>query len=416
MRETRQEPPARWVLIGTPVHAGIAMGIGAPLYLPTPGMPIWLDPRLFAQDEEEWLAIEYKMPAEPVEVVAMVHRLDDVPPLLAPYVRVVGWVVEQEPVPPLPSVPIVQVPRLPRILPPESLTIIDGNAGMVYIKPSVQTLNRYQAQLLRVATHTRFYLETEHLLVRTWDGRELPVGALLQGWDAVGEAIQYGADFVVVASHNPPADPVALGQVLGGKPLWWIAPADSLWEETVLPSLWKWSASIRLTCLLEQPSSLAPAQVEDWWHDMERARELLRREHQPLGQLEVGLAIRWCQPRAKPPPDAKSPRIKTLCWFQLDLGRRTTVEALLAQQVWAIRHGKLRALTLSEPKPLNLAVALGMQPHALLTRPEHVQRTKQQVALLGVDECHHWLLQRLSAWDEQALASQPETWLAMRTG
>lgn len=416
MRETRQEPPARWVLMGAPIRPGIAMGIGAPLYLPTPGMPIWLDPRLFARDEEEWLAIEYKMPTEPVEVIAMVHRLDDVPPLLAPYVRVVGWVVEQEPAPPLPSVPIVQVRRLPRILPPEPLTIIDGNAGVVYIEPSVQTLNRYQTQLLRVATHTRFYLETEHLPVRTWDGRELPIGAWVQRWEMVAEAVQHGADFVAVACDEPPTDIAALGQTLGGKSLWWIAPVDLLRGEPILTSLWRWSAAVRLTCLLTQPSSMAPAEVEEWWQEMEMACDALKREHQPIGSLEIGLAIRWRQPRAKPPQDAKSPQVKTLCWFQIDLGRRQTAEALLAQQRWAIRYGKRRALVLKDTEPVDLAVALGMQPHALLTPPEQVQRAKQQIALLGTDECRHWLLRRLQAWDDPDLAAHPREWLALRTG
>ncbi|GBC93391.1 hypothetical protein HRbin15_01882 [bacterium HR15] len=416
MREIRQEPPARWVLIGTPIRPGIAMGIGAPLYLPTPGTPVWLDPRLFAQDEEERLAIEYKMPTEPVEVIALVQRLDDMPPLLAPYVRVVGWVVEQEPTPPLPSGPIVQVPRLPRILPPEPLTIIDGNAGVVYIEPSVQTLNRYQAQLLRMATHTRFYIETEHLPTRTWDGHELLIGAWVPQWEMVAEAVQYGADFVAVVNDNPPIDAVALTQALGGKPLWWIASADALGEESVLPSLWKWSVAIHLTCLLIQPSSRAPLQVEDWWRAMDTARDALKREHQPLGQLEVGLAIQWQQSRVKPPPDAKSPLVKTLCWFQIDLQQRPIVEALLAQQTWAIRQGKRRALVLNNVDPVNLATALGMQPHALLTIPKQVQHVKHRAALLGFDECHHWLLHRLQAWDDPNIVAQPNAWLMMRTG
>ncbi len=416
MRETRQEPPARWVLMGTPVRPGIAMGIGAPLYLPTPGLPVWLDPRLFAQDEDEWLAIEYRMPTEPVEVVAFVHRLDDVPPLLAPYVRVVGWVVEQEPSPPLPDVPIVQVARLPRILPPEPLTIIDGNAGVVYIEPSVQTLNRYQTQLLRVATHTRFYLETEHLPTHTWDGRELSIGAWVPHWKAVVEAVQQGADFVAVVNTQPPENVVALGQALGGKPLWWIVPVESLWEASILASLWKWSATIRLTCLLEQPSNAAPVQLERWWAEMEAMREALKQEHLPIGQLEIGLAIRWRQPRAKPPPDAKSAQIKILCWFHADLSHARTVDALLTQQTWAIRHGKQRALMLRDTEPLSLAVALGLQPHALLTHPEQVQNTKKQAALLSLDECRHWLIQRLQAWHDPNLIAQPEAWLALRSG
>ncbi len=416
MRETRQEPPAKWVLMGVPVRPGIAMGLGAPLYLPTPGTPAWLDPRLFAANEEEWLAIEYRMPTEPLEVIAFVHRLDDVPPLLAPNVRVVGWVVEQEPSPPLPGVPIVQVARLPRILPPEPLTIIDANAGIVYIEPSAQTLNRYQAQLLRVASQTRFYLEMEHLPSRTWDNRELPVGAWMQSWDSVEVAVQHGADIIAVRSQHPPDNFGTLGQTLGGKPLWWIAPADLLWDESLIPALWKWSATIALTCLLEQPSSHASEQVAMWWTTMEAAREALKRDHQPIGTLSVGIAIRWRQPRQQPPSDARQTPVKTLCWFGQALSQNRTVEALLSQQSWAIRYGRQRALVLDVVEPVQLAVALGLQPHVLLVPPEQVQITKQMIARLGIDECHHWLLQRLQDWEDAEIVRQPETWLQLRTG
>jgi len=348
--------------------------------------------------------------------VVLVRRLEEVPPLLAPYVRVVGWVVEEEPTPPLPSVPIVQVPRLPPILPSEPLTIIDGNAGIVYIEPSVQTLNRYQAQLLRVASHTRFHLEPEHQSVRTWDGHPMPVGAWVSGWAMVPQAVQAGADFVAVRSPYPPEDVTTLGQVLGGKPLWWITEVDSLVDEAIQAALWKWSASVRLTCLLEQPSNEASLQLEAWWQAMEQTRETLRRDYQPLGQLEIGLAVRWNQPRAKPPADARFPVVHTLCWFEIDLSRRRTVEALLAQQRWAVQNGKRRALVLNDVESLQLAIALGMQPHALLTTPEAVQLLKRWVALLGIDECRHWLMQRLHAWNDPDLLAQPDRWLAMRTG
>jgi hypothetical protein len=90
MHKPPSEPPAKWTLYGTPIQKGIALGVGAPLYLPTYGSPIWLDPRLFAHDEDEWQAIEYRMPTEPVEVVALARTLTDTPPVLAPYVRIVA--------------------------------------------------------------------------------------------------------------------------------------------------------------------------------------------------------------------------------------------------------------------------------------------------------------------------------------
>jgi hypothetical protein len=232
----------------------------------------------------------------------------------------------------------------------------------------------------------------------------------------VPQAVQAGADFVAVRSPYPPEDVTTLGQVLGGKPLWWITEVDSLIDEAIQAALWKWSASVRLTCLLEQPSNEASFQLEAWWQAMEQTRETLRRDYQPLGQLEIGLAVRWNQPRAKPPADARFPGVHTLCWFEMDLSRRRTVEALLAQQRWAVQNGKQRTLVLNDVESLQLAIVLGMQPHALLTTPEAVQLLKRWVALLGIDECRHWLMQRLHAWNNPDLLAQLDRWLAMRTG
>ncbi len=39
LRGSPPEPPARWVLFGAPVRPGMAIGVGAPLYLPAPLPP-----------------------------------------------------------------------------------------------------------------------------------------------------------------------------------------------------------------------------------------------------------------------------------------------------------------------------------------------------------------------------------------
>jgi hypothetical protein len=218
MREPSSEPPAKWTLYGIPLQKGIALGIGAPLYLPTYGSPIWFDPRLFAQDEDEWRDIDYRMPTEPVEVIGLTRALDDIPPVLAPYVRVVGWIVEQPPEPPLPTTPILLAPKLPALLPPETTVVLDANAGVAYIEPSVAVLARYQAQALRVATHTRYHLEGAHLPVRTWDSRPIQVGGVAADWDAAPQVAQAGAELVWLTSDTLSEDIRATAHALGGKP------------------------------------------------------------------------------------------------------------------------------------------------------------------------------------------------------
>jgi hypothetical protein len=215
MREPSSEPPAKWTLYGIPLQKGIALGIGAPLYLPTYGSPIWFDPRLFAQDEDEWRDIDYRMPTEPVEVIGLVRALDDIPPVLAPYVRVVGWIVEQPPEPPLPTTPILLAPKLPALLPPETTVVLDANAGVAYIEPSVAVLARYQAQALRVATHTRYHLEGAHLPVRTWDSRPIQVGGVAVDWDAAPQVAQAGAELVWLTSDTLSEDIRATGARAG---------------------------------------------------------------------------------------------------------------------------------------------------------------------------------------------------------
>jgi hypothetical protein len=247
MREPSSEPPAKWTLYGIPLQKGIALGIGAPLYLPTYGSPIWFDPRLFAQDEDEWRDIDYRMPTEPIEVIGLARSLDDIPPVLAPYVRVVGWIVERPPEPPLPTVPILLAPKLPALLPSETTVVLDANAGVAYIEPSVAVLARYQAQLLRTATHTRYHLEGAHLPVRTWDSRPIQVGAIAADWDAVPQVAQAGAELVWLTSDTLPNDIRTTAHALGGKPLWLHLTEPTARDDAFWQSLLRASAELHLT-------------------------------------------------------------------------------------------------------------------------------------------------------------------------
>jgi hypothetical protein len=402
MHKPSSEPPAKWTLYGIPLQKGIALGVGAPLYLPTYGSPIWLDPRLFAHDEDEWHAIEYRMPTEPVEVIALARTLTDIPPVLAPYVRIVGWIVEQPPEPPLPQVPILLTPKLPVLIPPEATVILDANAGVAYIEPSVGVLARYQAQLLRTATHTRYHLEGTHLPVRTWDNRPIQLGGVATDWEAVPQVVQGGAELVWLTSDGLPENIAATAHALGGKPLWLHLP-DLTAHDSVY---WQWllraSAELNLMLFVSRVDALQEAA-----DSLAAAREALRAEHQPLGAVEVGLLAHDALPEAiEPLPCAVGWEVQE--WTQ-SLAERLWLEQMVARSL-----GVRRVVMAPDAAPETLALALGLEPHTLIVPASDVPFAKTRLALLSAAECREWLLLRLRNWENPALHSQPEQWLRER--
>jgi hypothetical protein len=402
MHKPSSEPPAKWTLYGIPLQKGIALGVGAPLYLPTYGSPIWLDPRLFAHDEDEWHAIEYRMPTEPVEVIALARTLTDIPPVLAPYVRVVGWIVEQPPEPPLPQVPILLTPKLPTLMPPEATVILDANAGVAYIEPSVGVLARYQAQLLRTATHTRYHLEGTHLPVRTWDNRPIQLGGVATDWEAVPQVAQGGAELVWLTSDGLPENIAATAHALGGKPLWLHLPDFTAHDNAYWQWLLRASAELNLTLFVARVDALQEAA-----DSLAAAREALRAEHQPLGAVEVGLLAHDALPEAiEPLPCAVGWEVQE--WTQ-PLAERLWLEQMVARSL-----GVRRVVMAPDAAPETLALALGLEPHTLIVPASDVPFAKTRLALLSAAECREWLLLRLRNWENPALHSQPEQWLRER--
>jgi hypothetical protein len=402
MREPSSEPPAKWTLYGIPLQKGIALGIGAPLYLPTYGNPIWLDPRLFAQDEDEWRDIDYRMPTEPVEVIGLTRALDDIPPVLAPYVRVVGWIVEQPPEPPLPTTPILLAPKLPALLPPETTVVLDANAGVAYIEPSVAVLARYQAQALRVATHTRYHLEGAHLPVRTWDSRPIQVGGVAADWDAAPQVAQAGAELVWLTSDTLPEDIRATAHALGGKPLWLHLTELTAYDNAYWWWLLRASAELHLTLFVAQADAL-----QDAADALAVAREALRTEHVPIGAVEFGLIAREAL------PDVLEPLPYAVVW-QVEALTQATAERLWEAQATARALGVRRTVIVPNADTETLAIALGLEPHMLIVPAEALPDAKTRLARLSVAECREWLLLRLRDWESPALQRQPEAWLNAR--
>jgi hypothetical protein len=402
MREPSSEPPAKWTLYGIPLQKGIALGIGAPLYLPTYGSPIWFDPRLFAQDEDEWRDIDYRMPTEPVEVIGLTRALDDIPPVLAPYVRVVGWIVEQPPEPPLPTVPVLLAPKLPALLPPETTVVLDANAGVAYIEPSVAVLARYQAQALRVATHTRYHLEGAHLPVRTWDSRPIQVGGVAVDWDAAPQVAQAGAELVWLTSDTLPDDIRATAHALGGKPLWLHLTELTAYDNAYWWWLLRASAELNLTLFMARADAL-----QDAADALAVAREALRTEHVPIGAVEFGLIAREAL------PNVLEPLPYAVVW-QVEALTQATAERLWEAQATARALGVRRTVIVPNADTETLAIALGLEPHTLIVPAEALPDAKTRLARLSVAECREWLLLRLRDWESPALRHQPDAWLTSR--
>jgi hypothetical protein len=217
--------------------------------------------------------------------------------VLAPYVRIVGWIVEQPPEPPLPQVPILLTPKLPTLMPPEATVILDANAGVAYIEPSVGVLARYQAQLLRTATHTRFHLESTHLPVRTWDNRPIQLGGIATDWEAVSQVAQAGAELVWLtidgAARKHRGDGARAGRQAAVAALARLYAAHD-------NAYWQWllraSAELNLTLFVARVDALQEAA-----DSLAAAREALRTEQQPLGAVEVGLLAHDALPEAIEP-------------------------------------------------------------------------------------------------------------------
>lgn len=411
MRELTSEPPAKWTLYGLPLQRGLALGMGAPLYLPTYGSPLWFDPRLFAQDEDEWQAIEHRMPTEPVEVIGIVRDLNDIPPVLAPYVRVVGWIVERAPDPPLPPTPTLLVPKLPPLLPPEATVVLDANAGVAYIEPSVSVLARYQSQMLRVATHTRYHLEGEHLPVVTWDGKRIQTGCVASDWEEIASAAQAGGELVWLATETLPENIAPIAHALGGKPLWLYDPLALQRDDTHWQRLLRISAEMNLTLLVDTLDALREAR-----DSLEVARETLRTEHIPIGRLELGLLFEASDdfPIADGEPAPTIEELPYTVGWRVARFTKRTADTLWKQHAIVRMLGIRRALILPDAQPETLAIALALEPHFLFVPTKLINDAKVRLMRLGVTECREWLLMRLRHWRATYLQHQPQNWIEER--
>lgn len=78
------------------------------------------------------------------------------------------------------------------------IVIVDGNRGVVYVDPEPGVLMHYQQAEEERHTREKVFITSEHIPAQTQDGETVHVYALIQGDDHVGEALENGADGLMV--------------------------------------------------------------------------------------------------------------------------------------------------------------------------------------------------------------------------
>jgi hypothetical protein len=281
--------------------------------------------------------------------------------------------------------------------------ILDANAGVAYIEPSVGVLARYQAQLLRTATHTRFHLEGTHLPVRTWDNRPIQLGGVATDWEAVSQVAQARrgtgvADQRWTARKHRGDGRTRWAASRCGLHLPDLAAHDSTYWERLLRA----SAELNLMLFVSRVDALQEAA-----DSLAAAREALRTKHLPLGAVEVGLLADDALPETlEPLPCAVGWQVQE--WTHL-LAERLWLEQMVARSL-----GVRRVVMAPDAAPETLALALGLEPHTLIVPASDVPFAKTRLALLSAAECREWLLLRLRDWEDPALCAQLEQWLRER--
>ena len=98
-----------------------------------------------------------------------------------------------------PEVPcVVGLADLVKSISDGDILIVDGNKGIVYVDPDLETIVRYQEMEERAASGGTVYIAAEHLPAKTPDGETVLVYAYVAGEADLIAALDQGADGVVV--------------------------------------------------------------------------------------------------------------------------------------------------------------------------------------------------------------------------
>lgn len=150
--------------------------------------------------------------------------------LRLPGVNTVGIAIESpDEVPGLePQVPcVVGCTDLIRSINEGDVLIVDGDEGVVYIDPDLETILRYQEMEERAVHEHVVYIAAEHLPARTPDGEVVNVLAIVDDENSLAIALSQGADGVLTDLASCFVEPSVLLRVAAGKPVVILAEAAS---------------------------------------------------------------------------------------------------------------------------------------------------------------------------------------------
>ncbi len=150
--------------------------------------------------------------------------------LKLPGINTVGIAIESpDELPGLePKVPcVIGCTDLIRSISEGDVLIVDGDEGVVYIDPDLETILRYQEMEERAIHEHVVYIAAEHLPARTPEGEIVNVLGIVHDEASLAIALSQGADGVLTDIADLSVTPSALLRVAAGKPIVILAEAAS---------------------------------------------------------------------------------------------------------------------------------------------------------------------------------------------
>ena len=255
---------------GQSLAPGVAIAAAARLE-ETFGMP-QLSPERQRHMGETLLRAGLDLP-DPDQIIVVARRLP--PGFLAssfPGLQVIGAALGDD-------LPLFDIPGCPVVIgagddllaetSEGDIVIVDGDRGRVYVSPDAQTLARYQGPGRRAR---RFFLDPVHVEARRGGhGPAIPVLAAVADWDDVREAMQAGADGILIpqggalwtdddflSAGEQLLRLRAVGDIMGGKTLFLQVPL----ERVALSALAQAAAWGPVHLVLDTPALAGEARAE----------------------------------------------------------------------------------------------------------------------------------------------------------
>jgi phosphoenolpyruvate-protein kinase (PTS system EI component) len=334
------------------------------------------------------------VPVEPMEVVLIAQDYEAAASLAVPWARTVGIIAERA----LPDAVRLGVPSVIGVegvldkITDETLVLIDGDRGVVLVDPDPTAVATYQAERERISPRRRLYLDYEHQPARTLDGREVRVTACVGSLEEAREAVEGGADALLVPPGTLLLDLdatdeeqleslLALADAAGGKPITIVGDAQAI----SMPSLLR--AALRAEFTLALPFSVGAEGYEELQAYLDQVREELLAEETDFGDFHIACAVSLLEPLTGGLADFMTGRVVVLADQVAEAGR-AEVLAWLDNLIVAANCLLLPVdVEISGADADLLPAALGLGAAGFLVPSAQAQAVKQAIRTLDVNEC-----------------------------